>query len=1447
MTRGMDREGRGLGEDQVADSPGIEPGGCTVDIVIPAYRGLESTRLCIESVLANPLRTAHALVVVDDASPEPALSRYLDALAKQGRITLLRNEHNLGFVQSVNRGMSLHPERDVVLLNSDTEVANDWLDRLRACAYREPRIATVTPFSNNATICSYPVFCDENALPDGVSLAGLDAVFKRVNSGKSLPIPTAVGFCMYIKRTSLNELGLFDAGRFGRGYGEENDFSRRAIQAGWRNVLCADTFVYHAGSVSFQAERGPLIAGAEAVMRQLHPDYFEEVRHFIRQDPVAPLRRAVEIELARQRMRGWLEVEGAGHEAGAEQSGKVQLHVVHDLGGGIQRWYQDYCRSDTRRKNLILKPFCHGQAFGSGLMLFADVRDAKPVGFWRFDSVIEVTAVAHPEYQAILDDIVRDYGVDAILVSSLIGHSLDVLSTGLPTLVIGHDFFPLCPAINLYFQGVCGQCDDARIAECFAGNPDFNPFQNFPPSQRVAVRKRYLELLGQKHIGLVAPTRSLRTHMLQIAPELRDVPFVAIPHGYSSVLVPIRPEKDDAGVKLRVMVLGMLSVSKGMRVLEAALPHLADFAEVYLVGAREVGERFRGRAGVHVVDEYAIEDLPGMVAGIRPHVGLLVSIWPETFSYTLSELMRLGIPPVATRLGGFAERIIDGDTGFFIEPDAGSLIARLRELDADRARLERVRENLCDLPRRSIEDMVADYHHLLPLSEPGMETGRTEGRPDATDLVGRDLALSLSTMWKEVKSLHLRLDMREALLREHAETIRQLRDGMATREAELRALRYASDAQARQLADVYVSTSWRVSWPVRWLGRKWRQMRALAASLRPLARRPARWLGIGRRLWAIARLSGPVGLKRAILHLPHLPSLGGGDPSGLDMAAAMQVRLLELPSLPRISILVPVFNTPEIMLREMLDSVCAQLYPNWQLCIADDGSSESHVQAVLEDYAARDARIRLDFAAENSGVSCTTNRALAMAEGDFIVLLDHDDLLEAQALFRVAEAVLADDPDMLYSDEVLVAEDGKTVQHFLFRPMFSPEYLRSHPYIVHLIGFRPSLLRALGGLDETLRISQDYDLILRASEQANKITHIPEMLYRWRIHGGSAGHEMIGRVMETSRTILQRHINRCGEKGMVTDGPSFNFFDVRYPLDPALKVAILIPTKNHGELVRICIESIERTAGDVRHEVVLIDHESDDPASLAYFDSIRSRVTLLRYSGPFNFSAINNWAVAQLDGSHTHYLLCNNDIEAIETGWLGRMLELGQKPDVGIVGAKLYYPDRRMIQHAGVAVPCCGVAENLGRFLVTREDSKDTGYGGSLVCNREVSAVTAACMLIRADVFKTVGGFDDSIAVGFGDVDFCLRVGELGRRVLFCAHAELVHHESYTRGRSREDPHPKDTANFLKKWRNVMETGDPYFNPNLSPHSPNWQVADPLELKLNIRRRTFRREPGSRI
>ena len=264
-----------------------------VDIIIPVYRDLAATRRCLTSVLANTPASAN-VVLVDDASPEPELSAWCDEMATDTRVELLRNATNLGFVASVNRAMALHGDRDVVLLNSDTEVPPGWLQRLQACARQADDVATVTPFSNNATICSYPFFCQSSELPAGLDVAALDNLFARANAGQSLELPTAVGFCMYIRRESLDSLGLFDADRYGRGYGEENDFCRRALAHGWRNLLCADVFVYHQGAVSFGDDRRALMDRAATLLEERYPDYPEAVAHFVAADPARGFRDAVD-------------------------------------------------------------------------------------------------------------------------------------------------------------------------------------------------------------------------------------------------------------------------------------------------------------------------------------------------------------------------------------------------------------------------------------------------------------------------------------------------------------------------------------------------------------------------------------------------------------------------------------------------------------------------------------------------------------------------------------------------------------------------------------------------------------------------------------------------------------------------------------------------------------------------------------------------------------------------------------------------------------------------------------------------------------------------------------------------------------------------------------------------------------------------------------------------
>lgn len=671
-----------------------------------------------------------------------------------------------------------------------------------------------------------------------------------------------------------------------------------------------------------------------------------------------------------------------------------------------------------------------------------------------------------------------------------------------------------------------------------------------------------------------------------------------------------------------------------------------------------------------------------------------------------------------------------------------------------------------------------------------------------------------------------------------------LRQEVAALRAEVETARARNSQLDAQLKELIESRSWRLSAPVRWTGRRVRNIRTLFRVAGVIAREPDKSAGMFVLVANEWKKSGLRGAANALSIIANGPAIV--ESSG--------IYLLEFPSRlgrelredmaqwlrrPKISILMPTFDTSTDVLEQAIESVKAQIYDNWELCISDDCSTDPEVRASIDACVASDARIKVVYSQVNSGISAATNRALGIATGEFIVLMDHDDLLEKQAIYRVAEAVVADAPDFIYSDEVIVAADGKQILGFAYRPQFSFEYLRSHSYITHLVAFRAELLREIGGLDVSISISQNYDLILRVAEHAERIVHIPEILYRRRTLPDSSGHLPQERVMDGTKKIVSAHLARTQTPGNVTSGPAFNFFDVRYPLKPGLRVAIVIPTKNHGALVQQCIESIEKTVLDIDYQIVLVDHDSDDPASVAYFDSLRERFVVLNYSGPFNFSAINNWAIRQISSDFTHFLFCNNDIEAIEVGWLGRMLELGQRADIGAVGAKLLYPGAEICQHAGVGVGLFGAAEHYGKFMKNHlpDGAIEQGYMGGMIVNREMSAVTAACVLVRRDVFLEVDGYDEQLAVGFGDVDLCLKIRAANYLVVFCAHALLIHHESISRGKSTTDPHPEDSARFTQRWREMIATGDPYFNPRLSSTSTRWAANVDASAKREVHRR----------
>ncbi len=529
---------------------------------------------------------------------------------------------------------------------------------------------------------------------------------------------------------------------------------------------------------------------------------------------------------------------------------------------------------------------------------------------------------------------------------------------------------------------------------------------------------------------------------------------------------------------------------------------------------------------------------------------------------------------------------------------------------------------------------------------------------------------------------------------------------------------------------------------------------------------------------------------------------------------------------PKISVIVPVYNTDERWLRLCINSIINQTYDNWELCIADGGSIAPHVKETLKEYEEKDDRIKVKILPQNRGIAGNTNDALGLATGDFVGFLDHDDMLTPNALYEVAKAI-NENPhaDFIYSDEIRVDSTGKVI-NIAFRPDFSEYYYLSHPYIVHLTVFRKKLIDKIGGLNEgdfNANISQDVDLILRviSDTAAERIVHIPKPLYKWRIVDQSAGHIYKNKVHEFTKKAIMMFLDRRAVDGYVEDGMHFNTFRVRFNLKEGKKVSIIIPTKDNYILLKEAIRSIEDKTDYKNYEVLIVANNTEDDNAKRLLSSLSEdkRYRVLEFNKPFNYSAINNFAVSHAEGEYLLFL--NDDVEVINPDWLTSMVETAQDPRVGIVGAKLIYPDGR-IQHAGVILGLMnGVAEHTHKFVYAYLDKKksifEEGYEDSLVCIREYSAVTGACMLIKRKVFEEVGGFSEDLKVGFNDIDLCLKVREKGYKILFNPYAVAFHYENASR-RNNSDMlyHPEDKNIFIEKWGKIIAKGDPYYNPNLS-------------------------------
>ncbi len=516
-----------------------------------------------------------------------------------------------------------------------------------------------------------------------------------------------------------------------------------------------------------------------------------------------------------------------------------------------------------------------------------------------------------------------------------------------------------------------------------------------------------------------------------------------------------------------------------------------------------------------------------------------------------------------------------------------------------------------------------------------------------------------------------------------------------------------------------------------------------------------------------------------------------------------------------ISIVMPVYNTRRDWLVEALRSVCTQWCDAWELICVDDASTEAQVSQVLAWFAQTEPRIRVIRSPVNQGIAGTTTLGMRAAHYPYVALMDHDDVLEPDAVHHLAATARSTGADLIYSDEVLTGEDSSVVLDVRARPAFSYDYYLSHPYFVHMVAVRTEIARRIGGFDARLAISADVDFVLRAIEESRSVAHVPRVLYRWRTHPGSAGHAKQGEVMAATARVIQAHLDRVAPGAEARPAPEFNQFEVAWP-DPGGRVLIVIPTKDGIDVLRQCIEAIEATTPADEYRLVVIDHQSTDPKSKRYLARIGKRHSVMPFAGAFNYALMNNRAVRMQGADEPFVLFMNNDIEAIDPGWLPRMRSLAARADVGVVGTALMYADRR-IQHGGVIVGINGLADHALRFETVWESdgSRTLGYNASLTSVRDFSAVTAACMMMRRAVFDEVGGFDEGFAVGFNDTDLCLRVGRAGYKVLYDGRTVLYHHESVTRIAKAQLKHPGDDRKLRQDWGHLLRAGDPYYSPLL--------------------------------
>lgn len=554
------------------------------------------------------------------------------------------------------------------------------------------------------------------------------------------------------------------------------------------------------------------------------------------------------------------------------------------------------------------------------------------------------------------------------------------------------------------------------------------------------------------------------------------------------------------------------------------------------------------------------------------------------------------------------------------------------------------------------------------------------------------------------------------------------------------------------------------------------------------------------------------------------------------------------PYMPLISICIPLYQTRSDYFDALMEGLIHQSYSKIEICLAD-GSPDDSVEEIVRPYL-KDSRVIYRHLDENKGIAGNTNAAFALAHGDFIMLCDHDDVVEKDAVYEIVKAINRDEKtDLVYTDENKLMEGENIFFSPNFKPDFNPDLLRSNNYITHILVVRTSIVRELGGEREEFDGAQDYDFILRATEKARVITHVPKFLYHWRAHAESTAGKPESKMYayEAGRRAIEAHYDRCGIPASVEQAPDIGSYRSVYRIQGEPLVSIIIPNRDMRDVLKRAVDSIFEKSTYRNFEILIVENNSKTQEIFDYYrelEAAHANVRVLTWKEGFNYSAINNFAAGQAKGDYL--LLLNNDVEVITDRWIEELLGYCQRPDVGICGARLYYPNNKL-QHAGIVVGLGGIAGHICHMTKRSEG----GYYGRVFKSQDCSAVTAACLMVSKKIYEEVGGLEEQFEVAYNDVDFCLKVRKLGLLVVYDAWCQLYHYESLSRGsdeaevdREKHDRQMREAQLLKDRWPEIFEQGDPYFNPNLE-----YQAADYVlrgTVPKNYRQRMAKQEKEER-